>query len=355
MENGPVEQVKEKQGGWFRRAAFWKKALVVFLVLFAVLFVNALFQAARLGGPVGQETRAERMPFSAEAKARVATPQELFAPASPLMGEAEDRAVEGQVMPAGGAPMLPLDTWGRQLILNAAISLEVSDVRAAYNRIQAAAAAEGALVTSAALEAGSSPAEEESSRDYGHAVLVLRMPQSRFYAVRQRLLNLAGDLKGKVLRDEVSSEDVTEQYVDLKSRLRHWKSQEAQLLEIMRQAHKIADILVVREQLSSVQQEIERISGQLRFLENRVDLSTITVEVYGKGKAPVKPTFGAVFKQAGKDISAAWTKALLDIVKAAGWLAVAATYLLPFAVVIAIIWLPMRARRRGKMSAGPPA
>jgi hypothetical protein len=248
---------------------------------------------------------------------------------------------------AGVTPYPGLETWGRQLILNASLALEVPDVRAAYDRAQVVAASEGALITSASLQAGAGARTGAGTRGgYGHASLVLRMPQSRFYSVRRRLESLAPELGGKLLRDEISSEDVTEEYVDLKARQRHWQSQEAQLLEIMRQARRISDILAVRNQLSEVQQEIERITGRLRFLENRVDLSTITVEIYQKGKGPTPPTIASTWRKAGKAVAAAAMRSLRDTVYLFGVIVAALTYIIPFAVILALLWVIVRAARR---------
>lgn len=149
-----------------------------------------------------------------------------------------------------------------------------------------------------------------------------------------------------MLSDDVSSEDVTEEYVDLKARLRHWRSQEAQLLEIMRQARKIPDILAVRDQLSAVQQEIERVSGRLRFLENRIDLSTITVGITRKAKQPAPPTIASTWHGGGLAIAAASVQSVKNLVAAFTFLAIALTYILPFAALGAIIWFAIRSARR---------
>lgn len=366
MQNEPILQARETKRGWLRRMPWWQKGGLAFLLIFAVIFVNAYF-ATRRGGFQGRMTADQKMEFRAHqlgyadaqemwsagggpwgpAKA-AAAPSPSFAPEAPRAeGETAPTEADQAIIPAGGAPAFSLETWGRQLILNATLSFEVKEVRAVYDNIQSAAAAEGALITSANLQSGRNGSDEDTS--YGSATLVLRMPQSRFHAVRQRLLSIAGELKGKVLQDQVSTEDVTEQFVDLRARLRHWKSQEVQLLAIMGQARKISDILAVRDQISGVQQEIERLSGQLRFLESRVDLSTITVNLYQKGKAPVKPTkpsIASTLRETGKQISAAGTKSLQDVVKVLGMIAIAATYLLPFAAIAALVWLSVRSARK---------
>jgi len=272
---------------------------------------------------------------------------ELFEPSSSGFAQAGDESAYSEDKGVELAT-LQLETWGRQLILTSEIAFEVADVRAAYERVQTVAAAEGALITSANLHAG----QKGKPDSYGQATLVLRMPQECFSAIRKSLLNVAGELDGKVLKDQVSSQDVTEQYIDLKSRLRHWQSQEVQLLEVMSKARAIKDILAVRNQLSEVQQEIERISGKLRFLENRIDLSTITVQISRKSEKPAKvePTVAEIWKDARKEINAAWNKSVQDLVKAVGWLIMVLTYIMPFAVVAAVVLLAVRIVRRKTMA-----
>jgi hypothetical protein len=354
MENAPVPQ---KKVGWLRKLPLWKTALLLVVALFVCMFVMALFSSfGSKGGITADTPEAKQLMASVEAMdGWRGFGAKMMARGAAGGGERSRKALEQapaigapEVVPAAltSTPAIQFETWGRQLILNADIALEVRDVRAAYDRVQIVAAAQGALITSANLQAGAS---EKATNTYGSASLVLRMPQTRFYAVRQRLIDLAGDLQGKVLRDAVSSEDVTEQYVDLQARLRHFKSQETQLLDIMSRARKISDILAVRDQLSVIQQEIERLSGQLRFLQNRVDLSTITVEITQKGRKPAPPaplTMLTSIKDAGKQVSAAWTKALHDTISVFGFIAVAVVYLLPFAVILGLIWAVYRATRK---------
>jgi len=367
MENKAVPEKQERVGG-FRRLPAWKKAAVLAVSFLVLLFIVAalfpLFMDVRESARQAPEgERAGGMGLNVD-MSTVAVPQRLEAVQKTAMeggaklwrGGAHRAlglggvAAPGELLPtetAGVTPYPGLETWGRQLILNASLALAVPDVRAAYDRVQMVADAEGALITSASLQAGSGGRTEAGSRGgYGHASLVLRMPRSRFSAMRRRLEGLAPELGGKLLRDEISSQDVTEEYVDLKARQRHWKSQEAQLLEIMRQARRITDILAVRNQLSEVQQEIERITGRLRFLENRVDLSTITVEIYQKGKGPAPPTIAATWKKAGKVVAAAALRSLRDTVYLLGVIVAALTYIVPFAVILAVLWVIVRAARR---------
>jgi hypothetical protein len=377
MENEPVAG-KSGRFARLRRLPGWKKALIGIAVFVFALFVAAallprftppqtavsIVRSEEYGGHGGMALRLGGRDL-ATARKNAAAARDAFMEQTRGVGYVDAGAYTAAQAPAtavpraaapgaaptapavSGAPMPRLETWNRQLILNASMALEVKDVRAAYDGVQNAAAAEGALVTSASLEAG--PVRAADTRpNYGHATLVLRVPQERFRAMRQRLLAVAPEFGGKVLRDDITSEDVTEEYVDLKSRLTHWRSQEAQLLAIMRQAHRIPDILSVRDQLSDVQQEIERITGRLRFLGNRVDLSTITVDIYQKGKAPrpVQPTIASTWRNAGKTVAATCMRSLRDVVYLLGIIGAAVVYALPFAIIAGIVYAIVRSMRR---------
>lgn len=74
--------------------------------------------------------------------------------------------------------------------------------------------------------------------------------------------------------------DVTEQYVDIEARIKVYKAEEESLIEIMKQADNVTDLLVVKEQLADLRAEIESYTAQLKSLENKTSYSTITLTVY---------------------------------------------------------------------------
>jgi hypothetical protein len=88
---------------------------------------------------------------------------------------------------------------------------------------------------------------------------------------------------GTVNSLNIKTDDVSEEYVDLQSRLKNYQAQETQLLNIMTKAQTVDETLKVQEQLTSVQGEIEVIKGRMQYLDNRVDYSTITVTVEEPG------------------------------------------------------------------------
>jgi hypothetical protein len=108
--------------------------------------------------------------------------------------------------------------------------------------------------------------------------ITLRIPQQHF----QSFLHDAEGVAEEVLERNVNGQDVTEEYVDLESRLRAKRVVEERLLEFMKNAQKTEDLLKISSDLSVVQEEIEQVMGRMKFLENQSVLSTITIDLYEK-------------------------------------------------------------------------
>lgn len=81
---------------------------------------------------------------------------------------------------------------------------------------------------------------------------------------------------GKVDEYTMSSQNITEDYYDIKARLEHNLAQEEQLLTLLKKAETIEDILKVRAELDKVQEKIESYKGRIRVWDSLVDYSTIT-------------------------------------------------------------------------------
>lgn len=106
------------------------------------------------------------------------------------------------------------------------------------------------------------------------ATVVLRVPAEGFEDALADARSL-----GEVVREQVSGEDVSQEFVDLDARLRNFEAQESVLLDLMAKSASVADTLRVQRELQDVQLEIERLRGRLRYLRDQTDLSTITVTI----------------------------------------------------------------------------
>jgi len=123
----------------------------------------------------------------------------------------------------------------------------------------------------------------ESSTGAKSGTIIIRVPVDKFELAFNEIKTLAT----QVVSESVSGQDVTEQYIDLQSRLKNKKAEEEQYLEILNRASDIEDILMVTERLSYVRGEIERLQGRLNYLENQTDLSTITTFVSEEEKIEI--------------------------------------------------------------------
>lgn len=116
---------------------------------------------------------------------------------------------------------------------------------------------------------------DSSSRiedNYKEGWVTLRIPEEYFSNVFEELKTL-----GKVKSTDTNREDVTKRYMDLESRLNNKKAEEKRYLEILEEAKNVEEILKVESYLSRTREEIERLQGEINYLENRISYSTITI------------------------------------------------------------------------------
>ncbi|RSD28302.1 DUF4349 domain-containing protein [Mesobacillus subterraneus] len=153
----------------------------------------------------------------------------------------------------------------RLVIFTAQLDLTVKNFEKARNALeQKAQSYMGYIVKSNSFR-------YEGERQSGS--MTFRIPQEHF----QAFLNDAEGLSVHVNNREVNGQDVTEEYVDLESRLKSKKAVEARLLEFMEQAQKTEDLLKISSDLADVQEEIEQIAGRKKFLENQTAYSTVII------------------------------------------------------------------------------
>jgi hypothetical protein len=197
----------------------------------------------------------------------------------------------------------------RKLIRNAQMTLESGNPGDSQRRISSIAEAHGGFVVSS--ESRQTNAEGQLKPEMTVAVTI-RVPAARFDAVIDEIRG-AGS---RVAQDKVTTQDVTEEYIDLEARIRAKQALEAQFMEIMKQARTVSDALEVQRQLSDVRAEIERLEGRRRFLENQTSLSTITVNIMPPSQIVSSTGFFYSVKRAfadGLDVAALITLGLIRL------------------------------------------
>ena len=103
----------------------------------------------------------------------------------------------------------------------------------------------------------------------------VRIPVAKFDA----FLSQVGSIGITASRSR-DAQDVTEEYVDVSARVENKKKLESRILELLdRPDDKLQHVIEVERELARVREEIERMEGRIRYLNDRVDLTTVSIEV----------------------------------------------------------------------------
>jgi hypothetical protein len=160
----------------------------------------------------------------------------------------------------------------RLVIQNADLAIVVSDVEGRMKEINDMAKEMGGFVVSSNLY-------QSYTSDYTQQVpegqIVVRVPVEKL----EDALKLIKQDVVEVQSETRSGQDVTAEYVDLKSRLKNLESAEAQLDEIMKQATQTEDVVNVFNQLVYYREQIEVVKGQIKYYEEAAALSAISVRI----------------------------------------------------------------------------
>ena len=216
------------------------------------------------------------------------------------------------------------------------IRVEVGTFDQISSQLRSIAADLGGYIT-----AGETHLQEIDDVYYTVGWLTMRIPEDRFDDALNRVDGL-----GERLTLNVSSQDVTEEYVDLEGRLRYWRSQEEFYQRLMNEATEIDDLVTIQTRMQDVLLNIEQIEGRLRYLDSRTSFSTLTVGLTEvPGTTPIDdPDEPGILESA---IDQAGEVLLATI----GGLIVGAAFVFPLALVALVgfgLWRAVAAARRPK-------
>jgi Domain of unknown function (DUF4349) len=157
--------------------------------------------------------------------------------------------------------------------------------------------------------------------------VVIRVPATRFEAA-------VADIKGlgRVRRENVSGQDVSQDFIDLQARLRNAKAQEVVLLRLMDRAKTVSATIRVEQELEGVQLTIERLKGQLRYLGSQTAMSTITVGLSQVG----------VVAHRDSSLQKAWQRAGAALLSVISSVIVGAAYVLPVGLLALLVLMAVR-------------
>jgi hypothetical protein len=180
----------------------------------------------------------------------------------------EDSASDLPTEPGAGADFGgSAPATDRLVIKNGSLDLVVKDAVAAQEEIERLVDdLDGYVLVSES---------QRYERDLLRINMTLKVPAEQFTTAMAQLRDLALE----VTRSRTSSEDVTQEYVDLKSRLRALEAKAERLEELMDAAEDTEAVLEVYRELSATQEEIEHVKGRMQYLERSAAMATITVSL----------------------------------------------------------------------------
>jgi hypothetical protein len=176
----------------------------------------------------------------------------------------------GIAKPAEAKKSVKMD---RKVIYTAALSLQVGDVPKTIDLIKAEVKTFGGYLENSSIRKGESQSK--------NGTVVLRIPPEKLEAAMVGIKKL-----GDSLEESINGEDITKEYYDLAARLANQQRFEARLIKLLENSRaKLEDILQVETELARVREKIESMQGEMRYYNNLVGLSTLTISLYEKGVA----------------------------------------------------------------------
>ncbi|MCW2927284.1 MAG: hypothetical protein JWM86_1252 [Thermoleophilia bacterium] len=216
---------------------------------------------------------------SVVAKSATARSESLVAPET----EEIARDAVGAATPGAGGTDVSIDPVGSlgapsidaKIVRTASIELRVTKrgrFEDVWGDAQAVAGAHGGyVVASSRSGAGKGPRV---------ASITMSVPSRRFDTAVSRLRDIGGV---SVRRLDVASQDVTQEFVDVRSRLKHDRAVEGRLLALLAQTQGVSEVLAVQSRLDTVQEQIELSRGRLDYLGKMTSMSTVELTISERG------------------------------------------------------------------------
>jgi hypothetical protein len=244
--------------------------------------------------------------------------------ASNAINQDEMKKVPDLVNTAAQATAMP-----RKIIKNGEIGLVVKSYDPFFNALQKQVADSGGYLSQIQVYRGTG--------SISSAQIVLRLPPEKLDPFIIWLRD-----QGILSSEKITAEDISEQYYDLQARLENARKFESRLLEMLKtQTGKLQDLVLVEEKLNQIREQIEQFEGKLRYFDNLVGMSTLTlnISVEEKYTSSKTVTFSDRASQAWNDS----VQSLKDFFQTFGLILIAVVpWVIPFGVLIIIGWYSVK-------------
>ena len=151
----------------------------------------------------------------------------------------------------------------RIIVRTVHLALEVDDVADSIEKISQSVQGDGGWVVGT----------DRSSKHYGF--IAVRVPAAKLDAALKWMREVGGD----VLSEASTSTDVTDEYYDLRSRVKSLQATEEALIKLLDRAEKVEDALAVQRELAILQVEVEAHLGRIKLLEETAAFSLVNISL----------------------------------------------------------------------------
>jgi len=250
--------------------------------IFASLLIAAALLLAACGAPAATEPPAYEPVYEAPA----ATEPPAFRldngaaaePGAPMEQSVEQPAQEILAMPTSAAfeianpsgDLTVIERSNRMIVKNADVRLMVKDTDEAIDRATQIVGDAGGYIISSRVWY-----QDYYGNNLKYATISVGIPVDEF----ERALVRLRDLAVRVVDENASGDDVTEQYVDLQSQLVNLEATRARIQEFLKDAKTIDEALRINQELANIEAQIEQIKGRMNYLADRSSYSTITINL----------------------------------------------------------------------------
>jgi hypothetical protein len=177
---------------------------------------------------------------------------------------------------------------------------------------------------------------------YRYASFTLRVPRERLNAMSASLESL-----GHVVNFGSSAMNITSQFFDTQSRLSALTVEEERLLDMLRRADEVPDLIAIEERLSNVRYQIESLTTTLNNWQRQVDYSTMTLHINEVEEyTEVTPTHRTYWERIGDGLMASVRGVGRFFTDLFAWLIINLPVLLTLAAIVVAIIFVLRKKLR---------
>lgn len=187
--------------------------------------------------------------------------------------EDQYKSPSGTPQPSAPTKQTPIPTavsnpdWDKKIIKTAELSIETKSFTRFTDRIHRLVRDNGGYI-----------AQEEQTQSAGQIdnIISIKIPVDRFDDLLQQLPADSDRLTEK----KVTSQDVSMEVVDTRSRLETKKEVRERYLDLLKQAHKMGDILSLQQEIDGIQEQMDAAAGRIAYLSHSAAFSTINLKFY---------------------------------------------------------------------------